>query len=195
MKVELCASNLPRVLLLGLHLGCSKEAPPAGEQPRSPVVAAATPEQSPAAASAKPAEPAAGTRLAVAGGAAPAEPAAAGANQVSEANFELKISPKGAYEAGKPAEAEIVLDAKPPFHVNDKYPYKFKLKEAPGLTFPAPVVTKDAAKLDKARVTMTVAFTPAAGKHDLSGQFAFSVCTDDKCLIEKRDLSLAVDAK
>jgi hypothetical protein len=158
------------------------------------VVAAATPEP-PAAPAPKPAEPAAGTQLAAANGPGPAEPAAAGSSQVSEANFELKISPKGAYQAGKPGEAEIVLDAKPPFHVNDKYPYKFKLKEAPGLTFPAPVVTKDAAKLDKARVTMTVAFTPAAGKHDLSGQFAFSVCTDDKCLIEKRDLSLAVDAK
>lgn len=185
------SSGRPCVLLLALYLGCSKEAPPAAEQARSPVVAAASPEPSPAAPAAIPAEPAAGTPAA----AAPAEPAAASASQVSDANFELKISAKGSYQAGKPGEAEIVLDAKPPFHVNDKYPYKFKLKEAQGLTFPAPVVSKDAAKLEKARVTMTVGFTPSAGKHDLSGQFAFSVCTDDKCLIEKRDLSLAVDAK
>ena len=185
------------MLALALVVGCSKESPPTAEQPKSPVGAAAQPEVG-AAVPATAAEPTAGVKpaAAVAGEPAPAEPAAAGASQVTDANFELKIAPKGAYEAGKPAEAEIVLDAKPPFHVNDKYPYKFKLKEAKGLTFPAPLVGKDAVKLEKARATMSVAFTPqSAGKHELGGQFSFSVCTDDKCLIEKRDLSLLVDAK
>jgi hypothetical protein len=89
-----------------------------------------------------------------------------------------------------------VLDAKEPFHVNEKYPYKFKLKETSGLTFPAPLVGKEGVNLEKARATMRVPFTAqSAGRHTLSGQFAFSVCTDDKCLIEKRELSLLVDAK
>ena len=40
---------------------------------------------------------------------------------------------------------------------------------------------------------LTVAFTPeSAGKKKIAGQFSFSVCTDDKCLIEKRDLALDV---
>jgi hypothetical protein len=40
---------------------------------------------------------------------------------------------------------------------------------------------------------MPVSFTPdAAGKRTVAGQFAFSVCTEDKCLMEKRDLSLDV---
>ena len=124
---------------------------------------------------------------------APATPAA---SHVNEANFELKFSGKEAYEAGKPGDAIITIDAKPPFHVNDKYPYKFKLKETAGLKFAAPVVGKDAAKVEKMRVTMPVAFTPeAAGKHTLAGVLSFSVCTDDKCLIEKRDLTLDVQAK
>jgi hypothetical protein len=194
MKVETRSSSWSCVLALALAVGCSKESPPTAEQPKSPVGATAQPEVA-AAAPASTAEPAAGIKP-TAAEPAPGEPASARVSQVNDANFELKIAPKGAYEAGKPAEAEIVLDAKPPFHVNDKYPYKFKLKEAKGLTFPAPLVGKDAVKLEKARATMSVAFTPqSAGKHELGGQFSFSVCTDDKCLIEKRDLSLLVDAK
>ena len=193
MKVELRSSGPAFVFLLSVLVGCNKEVPPAGEQPRSPVAPAAA--QQAVEEPIRAAEPATGTQLAAREPAVAAEPAPAAASQLSEANFDLKIGAKGDYAAGKPAEAEIVLNAKPPFHVNDKYPYKFRLNETPGLTFPSPVVTKAAAKLEREQLTMTVAFTPAAGKHDLSGQFAFSVCTDDKCLIEKRDLSLAVDAK
>jgi hypothetical protein len=43
---------------------------------------------------------------------------------------------------------------------------------------------------------MRVPFTPdGAGQRTVSGQFAFSVCTDETCLMEKRDLSLVVDVK
>lgn len=198
MKVDTRYRGLSCVLALalGAAVACSKESPPTAAEPQSPVSAVSV---SPARAepTSVGAEPAAGVKPAAAVEAAPAEPAQLAKSQIADANFELKISPKsGAFEVGKPGEAEIVLDAKPPFHVNDKYPYKFKLKEAPGLSFPAPLVGKDAVKLEKARATMNVSFTPkSAGKHELAGQFAFSVCTDDKCLIEKRDLSLLVDAK
>jgi hypothetical protein len=191
MKVETRSRRLSCVLALALAIGCSKESPPSSEAPRSAAAAAAAaPEPG------KVAEPQPGIKPAAALEPAPAEPAPMAKSQIADTNFELKIAAKGAYEVGKPAEAEIVLDAKPPFHVNDKYPYKFKLKDTQGLSFPAPLVGKDAVKLEKARATMSVAFTPqSAGKHELSGQFAFSVCTDDKCLIEKRDLSLLVEAK
>lgn len=170
-----------------LVLACNKEAPKAAPEPRAP----SAPEAVKTA-------PLATATPAMAGGAI--EPAAAdatpAASHINEANFEVRFSGKDAYEAGKPADATITIDAKAPFHVNDKYPYKFKLKEASGLQFPSPVVGKDAAKVEKMRVTMPVAFVPAAaGKHTLSGVLSFSVCTDDKCLIEKRDLSLAVQAK
>jgi len=42
--------------------------------------------------------------------------------------------------------------------------------------------------------TMGVPFTPSQkGKATVSGTFSFSVCTEDKCLIEKRPLSVTVD--
>jgi hypothetical protein len=124
------------------------------------------------------------------------EPVAAAKSKYQEAAFDLEFAPKGTYKAGQAAEVEIVLVAKDPFHVNDKYPYKFKAKEAPGLTYKSAVFGKDAAKLETKRVTMPIGFTPAAkGKCNVGGQFSFSVCTDDKCVIEKRDLALEVTAE
>lgn len=163
---------------------CKNQAPPAAETTATAPAASA-----PAAVAEGSAAPAAPGYIA----AAPAGPAT---SKYSEANFDLTLSPKGAYAPGQAAEAEIVLVAKAPFHVNQNYPYKFKLKDAPGLKFANAVVGKDAVKLEPARATLPVAFTPeSAGKHTLAGQMSFSVCTDDKCMIEKRELSLDIDAK
>ncbi|MEP7049472.1 MAG: hypothetical protein ABJB12_03930 [Pseudomonadota bacterium] len=168
------------VLLLSLS-ACKNQQPPA---PEASAEAAPTP-LSPASATADTAAPAAADL-------APITPAA---SKYSELAFELELKPKGDYAAGKAAEAEIVLNAKAPFHVNQQYPYKFKLKASPGVTYPNMVVAKDAVKLEPARATLPVAFTPEAGKHTVSGQLSFSVCTDDKCVIEKRDLTLEIQAK
>ena len=168
------------VLLLSLS-ACKNQAPPAPE-----ATAEATPNPPPgASAAALPAAPAAAEP-------APATPAA---SKYSEAAFELELSPKGEYASGKAGEADIVLNAKAPFHVNQQYPYKFKLKESPGVSYPNMVVSKEAVKLEPARATLPVTFTPEAGKHTVSGQLSFSVCTDDKCVIEKRDLALEIEAK
>jgi hypothetical protein len=160
---------------------CKNQAPPAAEATAAEPV---------------PAAPAAALAPVAADSAAAAEPAAPAASKYSEAGFDLVLQPKGAYTSGQAAEAEIVLSAKAPFHVNDKYPYKFKIKEAPGLKFANLVVAKDLVKLEPARATVPVAFTPeSAGKHTLAGQLSFSVCTEDKCMIEKRELALDIDAK
>jgi len=165
-----------------LLLGCSKESPPAAEEPRS-ASNAATPQ-----AAAQPASPGASAAP------AEAEPVAAGAPKFSDTAFELSLeAPKAAVKAGQPGALEVVLVAKAPYHVNDKYPIKLKLKETPGVKYDSPVVTKEAAKVEAMKAVMPVSFTPdAAGKRTVAGQFAFSVCTEDKCLMEKRDLSLDV---
>jgi len=165
---------------------CKNQAPPAAEATAAAPTPNAPAATSAAAATADPAP--------VAGDSAPV-PAAAAESKYSEAGFDLVLQPKGEYASGKAGEAEVVLSAKPPYHVNDKYPYKFKLKEAPGLSFASMIVTKDAVKFEPARATVPVIFTPSAGKHTLSGQLSFSVCTADKCMIEKRDLALEIEAK
>ena len=115
-------------------------------------------------------------------------------DSVKEDSFALSIKASGSYTAGKKGEATIELLSLGPYKVNDKYPYKFKIKQSDGLKLDNKVIAKDSVKLEKTRAVMLVPFTPeSAGKKTLAGQFAFSVCTDDRCLIEKRDLKLAFD--
>jgi hypothetical protein len=166
---------------------CKREVPPAGEDARVP-----TAESSPAPVD----TPARAADSAAPAGSVAAAPAGAGSNRYDEAKFDLTAQPSGSYAAGQEGAVEIVLNAKPPFHANQQYPYKFKAKEAPGVRFAQPVLGKEAAKLEAQRVTMRVPFTPdGAGQRTVSGQFAFSVCTEETCLMEKRDLSLVVDVK
>jgi hypothetical protein len=175
------------VIVLGTCalLGCSKETPPAAEEPRSASNAAA-PQATPKAGDA-PVTPSAAA-------AADSAAAATGEPKFSDTGFDLSIeAPKASVKAGQAGAVEIVLVAKAPFHVNDKYPIKLKLKETPGVKYENLVVTKDAVKLEPMKAVMPVSFTPdSAGKHTVAGQFAFSVCTEDKCLMEKRDLRLEV---
>jgi hypothetical protein len=169
------------VLVLGTSLlvGCNKETPPAAEEPRSASNAAA-PQAPPA------------TELAPAPAAA--EAAATGVSKVSDAAFDLSLdAPKVALKAGQAGLVEVVLVAKAPFHVNDKYPIKLKLKETPGIKYDNLIIGKDAAKVEQMKAVVPVSFTPdAAGKRSVAGQLSFSVCTEDKCLMEKRDLALDV---
>jgi hypothetical protein len=170
--------------LSSLLFACSKETPPAAEEPRSPSNAAA-PTNPPAAADAASAALAAP---------AAAEAAPTGAAKFTDAGFELSLeAPKAAVKAGQAGTVEVVLAAKAPFHVNDKYPIKLKLKETPGVKYENLTITKDAVKLEPMKAVMPVSFTPEAGKRTVAGQFSFSVCTEDKCLMEKRDLLLEVN--
>lgn len=188
-------------LLLGaavIAFGCSKEATPSAEQPKAATQAPAT-EVTPAAVGAGDKAGAAPAKAEgadeAAGEGEPVDLKAAKASY-SEPNFTLNIAGSGGYKAGQEGKVEIVLEAKAPFHANDKYPYKFKTQESAGVTFPVAIVKKDQAKIETMKVTMPVAFTAAeAGKKRVSGVFHFSVCTDDKCLIEKRALAVDVDVK
>jgi hypothetical protein len=174
-----------------LASGCSKEATPSAEQPK------ASPNQ-PAditpAAVAKTGEPAP-ERGEDSTGEGDGVALGAGAASYKESNFALSIAKRGEYKAGQEGKVEITLEAKAPFKANDKYPYKFKTAESAGVTFPAPIVKKDAATVEHMKVTMPVAFTAEAGKKQIKGVFHFSVCTEDKCLIEKRALALEIDVK
>ncbi|HEX4475228.1 MAG TPA: hypothetical protein VH142_09140 [Polyangiaceae bacterium] len=121
-----------------------------------------------------------------------ASPAAA-TSEVHDEDYDLTVVPDGAYTTGKSGTVKIVLAAKGVYHVNDKYPYKFKVKDAPGVAFKGPVFTRDDVSIEEKRATMNVVFTPdSAGQKTIAGLFAFSVCSAEHCLVEKRDLTLDV---
>jgi hypothetical protein len=190
-------SDHGRGWLAGLFLGglvlaaaCSKEVTPNAEPQNSVERAPVT-----TSAAAVAARPESQPEPQAAPAASESAEALAASNKVSEPNFDLSIEPKGDFKSGQAATVEIVLVAKAPFKVNDKYPYKFKVKEGGGVKYPGPVI-KEGVKLEKMRAVLPVPVTPeSAGKKQIAGRFDFSVCTPERCLIEKRELALAIDVK
>ncbi len=185
-RLDLHACSVLTVTL-ALALGaCSKESKPVAEDPKAPPVA--DPGDT-APADGK------GADESARGKAADERTAKADAKpQVSEESFVVELKPTGAYEVGQAGQVELVLEAKPPFKVNQDYPYSFALDESDGLSFTSMKLTKDAVKLEEKRATLSVPFTPSqAGQKTISGTFKFSVCTDEQCLIKKEALALNVD--
>jgi hypothetical protein len=103
--------------------------------------------------------------------------------------FNVWLEGKSHYPANQAATVTVVLTAVEPFKCNDQYPYKFTVAPNPTLGVPdAPVKNMS---VSHQRSTMSIPIRPtAAGSYTLSGELSFSVCTDDKCLIEKKSISL-----
>jgi hypothetical protein len=122
---------------------------------------------------------------------------ARGAKAESDAYVaELKIS--GAYKAGAEGIVELTLAPKGAYHVNDKYPIKWKAAETPseGLTFPKPLMRREDGDVSDKGALFKVPFVAAkAGKAIVAGTFSFSVCSDANCLMEKVELEVEVEAK
>jgi hypothetical protein len=115
------------------------------------------------------------------------------ASRFDEAAFSLTMEPQGTYAAGKPASVAVRLTAKGPHHINQEYPHKMKLKASDGVAFPQPVIGRDAMKISNTQAEFSVVLTPnRSGKATVGGDFAFSLCTADRCLIEKRALALDI---
>jgi hypothetical protein len=116
-----------------------------------------------------------------------------GQSSYREEAFVLTLEAPEAVAVGKPAEAKVILEAKDPYKVNQEYPIKLTLRESSGLTFPSATVGKESVTLESKKAVLKVALTPkAAGKHELAGRLSFSVCTEERCLIEKRELAVPV---
>lgn len=111
-------------------------------------------------------------------------------DQIDAESFSLRWSTPGAVAVGASGRGELVLTAKPPFKCNQEYPFKLKLKAA-GLEPATAEVTKADMQVTPSQVTVPVAFKASkANEPWTEATFAFSVCTDDRCLIEHQTLRL-----
>jgi hypothetical protein len=144
--------------------------------------------------------PAAGTASAGTQPASASAPAAAAEGSTVKGSvstgegFAVHLEAQGSYTVGKPSSVTVVLKAAAPFHCNDKYPYKFTPTPSAGLTFKEAVAR--GMNIAPSEATMDVGFTSTqAGKLTLSGELSFSVCTEDRCLVEKQPLSVTVNVK
>jgi hypothetical protein len=117
----------------------------------------------------------------------------AGKPDYHEETFDLAMRQVGALTAGTAGSVEIQLLAKGGYHCNDKYPYKFRVDESEGIKFSAPVFTKEALTLEEMRATMKLDLTPETkGEKSIRGVFAFSLCSAERCLVEKRELETKI---
>lgn len=202
-----------------LALSCEKEAPvePAPEpvasavapQPEPPEVADEKAEPVASAAPAPSAEaaeaPKAAAEKPVAADPKPSAPSAEAAPKAAERKvktvrgssasgdgFAVSIQAQSPVRSGEGSTATVVLSCKAPFKCNQKYPYKMALDAPAGVSYASQTVRS--ANVGEKSTTLGVPFTAAAkGKATVGGTFSFSVCTDDKCLIEKRPLAVSID--
>ncbi len=124
---------------------------------------------------------------------ASSEPSSSVRSRYEDELYTLEISPRGTFQRGRPGAVAIHLEAKGEYKCNVEYPYKFKAHEREGVTFERAVTRKDAMTINDKRCSMDVALTPdAAGKKTVEGTFSFSVCTDQRCVIEQRELGLTI---
>ncbi|HEX2882670.1 MAG TPA: hypothetical protein VHO25_24290 [Polyangiaceae bacterium] len=201
---RLATASLGTLLLIA----CNTSEPPRAETTPTPVqtptqVVAATAPVTAAPAVAAPVASAEATgnsaaEPAKAGGDTPAAasnaPAAGSARGPAASNdtYTTWLETIGNYTAGQAGQVRLVLEAKAPYHTNEEYPYKFTFG-APvgGVSYPTPVV-KDM-KVSEMSASMSLPIQAAAkGAATVQGTFNFSVCSKDKCLIEKANLTLPI---
>ncbi len=116
-------------------------------------------------------------------------------------NYSVKLAAKDAYSAGTVGTAAVTIASKNGFHVNPEYPVAFKPEGSLGVTFSDQRVRlENGVKTpctehaeDSCSIEFALPMTPEkAGVAHLAGVLAFSVCSADKCLIEKVPLSVAL---
>jgi hypothetical protein len=114
---------------------------------------------------------------------------------VSEDAFSTWLQADTPVAAGTPGYVEAVLVANAPYHCNAEYPHKFKLNAAPpGITYPEEVVRGMAVTAERGVLRIPLS-ARQAGAATVSGTLSFSVCTEERCMVEKRELSLNLDVK
>jgi len=114
---------------------------------------------------------------------------------VSEEPFSIWLQAVSPIAAGSAATVEAVLVAKPPYHCNADYPHKFKLAAAPsGLTYPETTVKGAKVTAEKSVLPIPVQ-AQSPGKAKVSGTLSFSVCDEERCLVEKRELAVDLEVK
>lgn len=122
------------------------------------------------------------------------KPAAPTLGKLDDKNFSIEMKSVSPYKAGQQGIVEVVLEPKGAFHCNKEYPYKIKLGPAPtGVSYPQAVVKTDAVTVAPEKAVMKVPILPEKpGEAKISGNFYFSICTSEQCVIENRELAVMV---
>jgi hypothetical protein len=131
----------------------------------------------------------------------PPAPPAAQKPEPREQHYEVSLASPALKAGQESSAATITVTAKDGFHVNPEYPVSFRPEGSEAVKFsgervpltPSTKTPCEAKAEDACKVEFPLPLTPEkAGPAKVAGIVAFSVCSEDKCLIEKVPLSLAI---
>jgi len=118
------------------------------------------------------------------------------AGSMTEEAFALQLRPIGTYQAGLSGRAEVILQAKHPYHVNQEFPLILRLQKSPYIGYSRTTVTQEFARIETQRAIVPIEFTPRrAGKTKIGGSLKFSVCNTRRCLVEARDVEIEISVQ
>ncbi|MBI2896105.1 MAG: hypothetical protein HYY06_21285 [Deltaproteobacteria bacterium] len=112
-------------------------------------------------------------------------------------NWEIATLPQPPYTAGAEGRFDVRLTGRNGYHVNQEYPIELTIRPVDGVSFPKSSLRRaDASAFEEAKAVFPVAFTAqSAGRRELGGELAFSVCNPQNCLLERQPLTIAVDVQ
>lgn len=113
----------------------------------------------------------------------------------ADGNFAITAAATGTLAVGAPSTAEVTLEGRNGYHVNQEYPIQLTIRPPEGVEVAKTTLAReDATTFEEARAVFPIGFTPrAAGHHELGGELSFSVCNPQNCLMERRPVHVAVD--
>lgn len=113
--------------------------------------------------------------------------------------YTVELKAAGEAQVDKEAAVELTLVPKGVYHINDKYPVKFKIADPPpeaGVKLTKLLFKREDGTFSEKVGSFKVPFVASrAGKATIAGTFSFSVCSDANCMMDKVELSLDVDVK
>ncbi|HNS99335.1 MAG TPA: hypothetical protein PLJ27_02240 [Polyangiaceae bacterium] len=127
------------------------------------------------------------------------DPSASGTNHASESSvdepsYRLTIEAPGPFEKDKEATALVRLTAKGDYKVNAAYPFRFRCQDRPeGLRYTTAELERKDGKLDEKTAEFSLPFVPMeAGNLKVGGVLSLSVCTEAKCIMDKREVVASI---
>lgn len=114
---------------------------------------------------------------------------------VEDTTFRLALEAPAA-APDQPATAELTLEARGGYHVNQEYPIRVDLKAPPGLKLEKTSFERaDATAFSEERAAFKLPFTAASGSYDLTATVDFAVCTKETCVPDQRTVALALQVR
>lgn len=115
---------------------------------------------------------------------------------VEDTTFKLALATDPTYAAGAPAKAQVVLEARGGYHVNQEYPIRIELKAPDGVKLSKRALEKaDAQAFGEKSARFDVPFSADKGAHKLIAEVDFAVCTDETCVPDQRTLAAVLNVE